>query len=237
MPHAAVDESRTHGLAIALAAIPMTVLAGCLGEVGQPAETARTEVVRRSASEMSAAEIDRFRRAFEYAVSTGRFDDFNIQHADHHHARQHGAEVLATSPMTVQFNPVEWAHRLLPWHRAFILEAEAMLRAALRERDGKEGRDPSEADSLFIPYWNAAHDQALPAWVEAFQPKGGTAIAPPGLPPGHAGYGKAVGEKYAIVFGRWPGQNLAWTNLHTPDYVARILARPQETLSRLRARR
>jgi hypothetical protein len=202
------------------------LLAGCLepadpgtGPIDQPA------VTRKSASAMSEVEIDRFRRAFEYAVAKGRFDDFNLAHCDHHHARQHGVEVLMTSPMTVVINPTTWGYRLLPWHRAFILEAEAMLRAALRERNREEGRDTSEADKLFMPYWDAAHDQELPAWVMNFHPKGGTALARPGLPPGHAGHGKAVGESYNIAFGRWPGNHPIWNSLQTPDYVLRILAR------------
>jgi hypothetical protein len=174
--------------------------------------------VRRSASAMSGAEIARFTRAFEYAVAKGFFDVFNEEHYNHHHQRNHGADVLATSPMTVMIMGTTSGHRLLPWHRSFLLEAEQMLRAALR-------KDPGEADLLFIPYWDAAHDQGLPQWVLDLQPAGGTAIVPPDLPEGHAGYGKEVGSRYDIVFGRWPGQNLVFDTLHTPDYVGRILAK------------
>lgn len=181
-------------------------------------------VVRKSASALDAEEIDRFVRAFEYAVAQGYFDAFNDEHHHHHEHRHHGADVLATSPITVQTMPTSWGYRLLPWHRSFILEAERMLRAALRERNLAEGKDPAEAALVFIPYWNAAHDQGLPQWVLDFQPRGGTAPVPEGLPEGHAGYGKAVGERYDIEFGRWPGQNPVFDTLHTPDYVGRILA-------------
>lgn len=211
---------------LVLAALGAAALGGCRHDADPAtAPAAQPAVTRKSASAMTAEEIDRFRRAFEYAVSEGRFDAFNDAHYEHHHARQHGIEVLATSPMKVEIMPTTWGYRLLPWHRTFILEAEAMLRAALRERDQAEGRDPSEADKLFIPYWDAAHDQELPSWVEAFQPKGGTAPVPEGLPTGHAGYGKAVGSRYDIAFGRWPGNHPVWNTLQTPDYVGRILAR------------
>jgi hypothetical protein len=178
---------------------------------------------------MSNDEIDRFKRAFEYAVAQGFFDAFNDEHYHHHRHRHHGADVLATSPMTVQIMPTSWGYRLLPWHRSFILEAEGMLRAALRKRNQEEGRDPNEADLLFMPYWDAAHEQGLPQWVLDFQPKGGTAIVPPDLPEGHAGYGKRVGERYNIVFGRWPGMNLVFETLQAPDYVHRILAKEKFT--------
>lgn len=181
-------------------------------------------VVRRSASEMTPEEIDRFQRAFEYAVSQGYFDDFNDSHNSHHHQRHHGADVLATSPITIAVMPRAWGFRLLPWHRAFLLEAETMLRTALRERNIAEGRDPAEADLLYIPYWDAAHDQALPQWVLDFQPMGGTAQAPEGLPEGHAGYGTPVGSRYDIEFGRWPGQNPSFDTLNTPEHIGRILA-------------
>ncbi|WP_437631190.1 tyrosinase family protein [Sorangium sp. So ce854] len=181
-------------------------------------------IVRKSASAMSSAEIDRFKRAYEHAVAKGFFDVFNDEHYNHHRNRHHGADLQATSPMTVMVMDEASGYRLLPWHRAFILEAEQMLRAALRERDEEEGVDPSEADLLFMPYWDAAHDQDLPRWIHGFEPRGGTAIVPPGLPEGHAGHGKEVGERYDIVFGRWPGKNLVFDTLQSPEHVGRILA-------------
>ncbi|MFT3776217.1 MAG: tyrosinase family protein [Minicystis sp.] len=201
--------------------------AGCGG--GAEEGTAAQKVVRKSAAAMSSAEIDRFKRAFEYAVAQGFFDDFNDEHYNHHHQRHHGADVLATSPITVEIMETSWGHRLLPWHRSFLIEAEKMLRAALRARNEAEGKDPGEADLLFIPYWDAAHGQGLPQWVLDFLPKGGTALVPPGLPPGHAGYGKKEGERYDIVIGRWPGLNDTFDTLQTPDYVDRILSKAEFT--------
>jgi hypothetical protein len=197
------------------------LFAGCGGSQAAPADS----VERRSASALSAAEIDRFERAFAYAVAKGLFDPFNDEHYNHEKQRHHGADVMASSPIMVMQMSQASGYRLLPWHRSFLIEAEAMLRAALRQRDAEEGKDPSEADLLFIPYWDASHEQGLPAWVEDFQPKGGTAIVPPDLPMGHAGYGKPVGDRYDIVFGRWPGGNLVFKTLETPDYMARILAK------------
>ncbi|MFO0547376.1 MAG: tyrosinase family protein [Polyangiaceae bacterium] len=194
------------------------------GQGGNGGDTPAPKVLRKSASELTAEEQDRFVRAFEYAVAQGYFDIFNDEHYDHERNRNHGGDVLATSPITVMTMPIEGGYRLLPWHRSFLLEAEAMLRVALAERDEIEGRDPAEADLLFVPYWDAAHEQDLPAWVKDFEPQGGTAIVPPNLPEGHAGYGKEVGERYDIRFGRWPGQNIVFDSLQTVDYVERILA-------------
>lgn len=191
--------------------------------------TSATKIARKSASALTADEIDRFTRAFEYAVSKGYFDVFNDEHYDHMRNRNHGGDVQATSPITVMTMPTEWGYRLLPWHRSFLLEAETMLRSALRDRDAEEGRDPSEADLLFIPYWDASHDQGLPQWVTDFHPKGGTAIVPPDLPEGHAGYGKTVGDRYDISFGRWPGKNIVFDTLQTPDYIGRILSKTEFT--------
>lgn len=189
--------------------------------------TTAAPTVRKSASALTADEIDRFQRAFEHAVAAGHFDDFNDEHYDHHHQRNHGADVQATAPMTVVFMDQTSGYRLLPWHRSFLLEAEAMLRASLRERDQAEGRDPAEADLLFIPYWDATHDGQIPPWLAGFALAGGTAIVPPGLPPGHAGYGKPVGSRYDIAFHRWPGGNQVFDQLPTPAYIDRILARTE----------
>jgi hypothetical protein len=174
---------------------------------------------------MSRVEIDRFRRAFAYAVRKGYVDVFNDEHYDHMRNRQHGADVLAGAPPAVMAGEsTAWGYRLLPWHRAFMMEAERMLRTALRERDRAEGRDPREARRLFIPYWDAATEQDLPRWVRAFKPKGGTAIVPEDVPKGHAAYGKPVGSRYRIRFARWPGGNLVFDQLPQPDQIARMLA-------------
>ena len=183
------------------------------------------EVERKSASKMTPDEIDRFQRAYSYAVAEGYFDAFNDAHFDHHRNRNHGFELTAQAPPTVLVGETPaWGYRLLPWHRAFILEAEEMLRSALRERNRKEGRDPGEADGLFMPYWDVAYDQAVPAWLQAFRPQGGTAMVPPDLPKGHPLYGKPVGSRYDIRFGRWPGNNPAFDRLPQPAQVAGILA-------------
>lgn len=217
---------------LTLSAVPL-VAGGCGDEGGSTGESDDGEdvlgafVVRRSASAMDADEIDRFVRAFEYAVGQGYLDAFNDEHHHHHHHRHHGADVLATSPITVMTMPREWGFRLLPWHRSFILEAERMLRAALRERNLAEGKDPAEAALVFIPYWDAAHDQGLPQWVLDFRPQGGTAPGTEGLPESHAGHGTAEGERYEIEFGRWPGQNPMFDTLSPPDRIGRILANPE----------
>jgi hypothetical protein len=229
LPPAVCRRSFLRALVTAMASAPFGLTIACSdSDETTTVSGLEPRVLRKSASAMTDVEIDRFQRAFAYAVAQGSFDAFNDEHYNHHKHQHHGSDVLATSPMTIETSHHPSAgHRLLPWHRAFIIEAEKMLRAGLRARNAAEGRDPAEADLLFIPYWDAAHDQGLPSWVLEFQPRGGTAIVPPDLPEGHAGYGKPVGERYAIEFHRWPGQNLVFDQLHLPDQVGRILG--QET--------
>jgi hypothetical protein len=185
----------------------------------------RPQSVHKSASAMSRQEIRRFSRAYRWAVARGYFDVFNDEHFNAMRNRHHGADVLAVAPPAVMPGQASsWGFRLLPWHRSFILEAEAMLKAALAERNRHERRDPSEAERLFLPYWDATHDQDLPGWVKRLRPRGGTAIVPEGLPPGHAGYGKPVGSRYRIDFNRWPGRWLVFDTLPPADQIGRVLA-------------
>jgi hypothetical protein len=211
-----------------LTTLAIAVLAaGAAGHATVPAtaSAAQAKLVRKSAAEMTPTEIARFRRAFSYAVRKGYFDDFNAQHFDRARNRQHGADVLAEVPWAaVASSDPAWGYRLLPWHRSFILEAEKMLRAALRERDRAEGRRTRGVNRLTIPYWDAANDQDVPRWVKAFRPRGGRAIVPEDLPEGHAGFGRPVGSTYRIDFGRWPGNNIVFDRLPQPDHVSRVLA-------------
>ena len=190
----------------------------------QAANAQRPTVVRKSASDMTPAEINRFRRAFSYAVRKGYFDVFSAEHYDQMRNRQHGADVLATAPPSAKLGETPaWGQRLLPWHRAFILEAEDMLRDALRERNRREGRDPREANRLFIPHWDAAGDGRLALWVRAFKPRGGRGVVPPDIPRGHAAYGKPVGSSYRVRFGRWPGGNILFDRTPPADQISRIV--------------
>ena len=208
--------------------LAIVVVVGGVGITAGSAQAAgpeRPTVVRKSASEMSRAEIVRFRRAFSYAVRKGYLDVFSAEHFDRMRNRHHGVDVLSVAPPAVLPGEApSWGQRLLPWHRAFLIEAEKMLRAALRERNRAEGRDPREAQRLFIPYWDAANDQRLPFWVRRFKPRGGTAIVPDGVPRGHAAFGKPVGSRYRVRFGRWPGGNLVFDRLPRPDQISRVLA-------------
>jgi hypothetical protein len=188
----------------------------------------RPQSVHKSAAKMSREEIRRFSRAYRWAVAKGYFDVFNDQHFNAKRNRHHGADVLAVAPPAVfPGETPAWGYRLLPWHRSFIIEGEAMLKAALAERNRHERRDPKEADLLFLPYWDATHDQDLPRWVKRLRPRGGTAIVPEGLPPGHAGYGKPVGSRYRIDFQRWPRRWLVFDTLPPADQIGRILSRSE----------
>lgn len=191
------------------------------GSSSTGAETPAEPVVRVSASAMSTDEVDRFQRAFTYAVDQGWMDAFCDSHGDHGQ-RHHGAELMPDSPLFIRVMSTTHGHRLFPWHRSFVLEAEMMLQAALRERNLAEGLDPSEGDLVFIPYWDAAHDQAVPDWLNDYLPPGGTAIAPENLPEGHAGHGHE-GERYDIQIGRWPGNHPGFPNLAPPEQIGRVL--------------
>ena len=185
----------------------------------------RPQSVHKNAARMSRQEIHRFSRAYKWAVAKGYFDVFNDQHLNAARNRHHGADVLGVAPPAVGVGEsLAWGLRLLPWHRSFITEAEAMLKAALAERNRRERRDPAEADLLFLPYWDATHDRDLPRWVKNLRPRGGTAIVPEGLPPGHAGFGKPVGSRYPIDFGRFPNTWLGWQQLPPTDQIGRILS-------------
>ena len=187
----------------------------------------RPPVVRKNAADMTPREIDRFKRAFSYAVRKGYFDAFSAEHHDQMRNNQHGADILAGAPPAAALGATPASgRRLLPWHRSFIIEGEQMLRAALRKRDRAEGRDPREAERVFMPYWNAASEQRLPRWVREFKPRGGTAPVPEGIPEGHAASGKPIGSSYDVDFGRWPATNLVFQKLPTAGQVARILAQP-----------
>jgi len=183
------------------------------------------QIVRKSASSMSSIEIDRFTRAFRWAVAKGYLDVFNDEHFDHMRNRQHGADVLSSTPPEAAAGLApSWGFRLLPWHRSFLIETEAMLRAALHDRNLQEGGDLEEADLVFLPYWDAAHLQDLPLWVRQFIPRGGTAIVPEGIPPGHAAFGKPVGSRYDIELNRWPGSYLVFDRLPPVEQLSRALA-------------
>jgi hypothetical protein len=185
----------------------------------------RPQSVHKNAARMSRQEIRRFSRAYTWAVAKGYFDVFNDEHFNAQRHRHHLADTQATAPPSVLAGEsFAWGLRLLPWHRSFITEAEAMLKAALAERNRRERRDPAEADLLFLPYWDATHDRDLPGWVKRLRPRGGTAIVPPGLPPGHVAYGKPVGSRYRIDFGRWPATMQGFRQLPLVDQIGRILS-------------
>jgi hypothetical protein len=175
---------------------------------------------------MTAIEIDRFQRAFRWAVAKGYFDVFNDEHFDHMRNRQHGADVLSSTPPEAAAGLApSWGYRLLPWHRSFILEAEAMLRAALHERNLEERGSLEEPSLLFMPYWDASHLQDLPRWVRRFMPRGGTAVVPEDIPPGHPAFGKPIGSRYDIQITRWPESYLVFDQLPPPEQFGRALAK------------
>ncbi|MBV9729234.1 MAG: hypothetical protein JO309_07505, partial [Pseudonocardiales bacterium] len=95
------------GVVIAVTA-SLTACANHAGSTSPPGDAAahqHAQVVRKSASQMNSAEIDRFQRAFSYAVRKGYFDVFNQEHQNHERNRNHGIDLTATSPITAVAAP------------------------------------------------------------------------------------------------------------------------------------
>lgn len=203
-----------------MATTPPLFLLAAQGGCAWPGAGTATRTVRKSAASMTAPEVELFKRAFTLLVENGTLDLFVAEHNDHERHRMHEAspDVRALIP---HFMPYPGGQRFLPWHRAFLLEMEKAMRAAVREVDGEEA-----ASRVFLPYWDATHEDGMPAWVADFLPRGIHAAAPEGLPEGHPGYGT---ERYEVVVSRWPGSILLAPSLPRPEHVGTLLQRPDYT--------
>ncbi|MFE2097897.1 MULTISPECIES: tyrosinase family protein [unclassified Streptomyces] len=96
--------------------------------------------VRKDHRQLSDAERDRYNEVLRGLATTPAYKQLVADHQDmsHRHHTMQGMGPVATQ-------------RFLPWHRAYCLKFEDLLRSA----------DPA----LTIPYWDYANDHARPDWV------------------------------------------------------------------------
>ncbi|KAB1149455.1 tyrosinase family protein [Streptomyces luteolifulvus] len=137
--------------------------------------------VRKDQRQLSGAERERFNEALRRLDGTPAYKDLVAVHEDmsHRHHTMNGMGPEATQ-------------RFLPWHRAYCLKFEDLLRTA----------DPG----VTIPYWDYAGDHARPDWV--WKPSGVNRPNPAasGLPTRATIDGLLVRPTYtAFTFGRVMG--------------------------------
>ncbi|MEM7034172.1 MAG: tyrosinase family protein [Chloroflexota bacterium] len=204
------------------------LLQGCVGEALLPprSETNQTEinetqaanpsqVVRKSASNLSEEEQERFMLGWDLLIKAGKVGSIASEHAQFEHQVNHGIQVLAD--LTVEDKGPVGTHRFLPWHRAYIATLENEMRSELKAYYAENGIDPAEADKAFVPYWDASHDGNFPQWVADFKPHGewsGVKVKNVQLEldnPCHEAYGLNFGEEYEVFFRRWPGTLMPMT--------------------------
>ncbi|MER5430582.1 tyrosinase family protein [Streptomyces sp. NPDC002588] len=112
--------------------------------------------VRKDHRHLTDAERERFNRALQQLNGQNKYDELVAVHQDMNH-RHH----------TMPGMPPSATQRFLPWHRAYGLKFEDLLRSV-------------EPD-VTVPYWDYANDHNRPDWV--WQPPGVNRPAP-GTNPG-----------------------------------------------------
>lgn len=196
----------------------------------------KTIVVRKSASELTEAEIERFSTAWRLLAKSGDLGSIAEEHCDQETHQNHGMQTLADG--SVKWLGYPGTQRFLAWHRAYLMVIEEALRDVLRRHYESEGVDPASADGLFIPYWDGTHEREIPGWIEALAPSGElsgvyvTHMQEELTNPYHASYGTAIGSKYEVRINRWPGTSTF--SPASPRHVADILA--EETFDAFTAR-
>lgn len=134
--------------------------------------------VRKDHRQLSTAERERFNEVLRQLDGKPAYKQLVADHEDmsHRHHTMHGMGPVATQ-------------RFLPWHRAYCLKFEELLRSV----------DPA----VTVPYWDYANDHARPDWV--WKPSGVTrpTPAPSGLPTQATIDGLLARPTYtAFTFGR-----------------------------------
>lgn len=134
--------------------------------------------VRKDHRQLSSAERERFNEALRELQGKTAYKELVAVHEDmsHRHHTMSGMGPAATQ-------------RFLPWHRAYCLRFEDLLRKV----------DPT----VTVPYWDYANDHARPDWV--WKPSGVTRPTPAtsGLPTQATIDGLLVRPTYtAFTFGR-----------------------------------
>ncbi|MGW6483825.1 tyrosinase family protein [Streptomyces sp. NPDC055059] len=115
--------------------------------------------VRKDHRQLTNAERDLFNEALEQAHNTPAYKQLVAAHKDMSH-RHHG---------TMPGMPAVAIQRFLPWHRAYDLKFEDLLRTI--------------KPNVTVPYWDYANDHARPDWV--WKPSGVKRPTPGTRPDGH----------------------------------------------------
>lgn len=164
-------------------------------------------VVRKGASQMTPDEIERFQRAWELLVESGVLAQLAVGHTDLDGQRHHGAQILGD--YTAVITTPTHAQRFLCWHRAYVLDLEQAMRAALVADYLERGLDCTIADTVFVPYFDGS---SYPDWLSEWMPNG----TPTGIISihlddritpgnGHESNGLAVGDEYEVVMRSFEG--------------------------------
>ncbi|MEM7158520.1 MAG: tyrosinase family protein [Myxococcota bacterium] len=187
-------------------------------------EPGQAVVVRKGASQMTLDEIERFKQAWGLLVLNGELEQLAMGHADLDGQRHHGTQIRAD--YTAIVNPDNYAWRFLCWHRAYVLDLEQAMRAALVADYAARGLDCREADSVFVPYFDGAQ---YPDWLREWMPTGTpTGVSVPHIDEtidpdsGHESNGLAIGETYQAVMRAYEGQS--WTCPTAPPSPRMIAA-------------
>jgi len=104
--------------------------------------------LRKNQKSLTSSEKQDYLAAIQELVDSGEYGKLVAIHGDMKH-RMHG------TGMEGMDDPVG-EQRFLPWHREFLLQLEKKLQGIHA--------------SLFVPYWDWAHDRAIPAWLKSFKP-------------------------------------------------------------------
>lgn len=179
----------------------------CDGETSGEFPAGRASVVRKGASAMTPEEIERFKEAWALLVANGDLGKIAIGHSDLAAQRHHGVQIRAD--YTAQVNPPSYADRFLCWHRAYVLDLEQAMRAALVADYQARGLDCAVADRVFVPYLDGTE---YPQWVRDWIPTGtktGILVRhaddriTAGV--GHESDGLALGELYEVIVRAYEG--------------------------------
>jgi hypothetical protein len=103
-------------------------------------------IVRKSATALTAQEQQVFKSAVTKAIADGAYSRLVNIHAN-----------MAHDMHSMQGMPAG-TERFLPWHRLFLVNFEQALRAF-------------EPD-FFVPHWRWMDQSSIPAWLTSFKPKG-----------------------------------------------------------------
>ncbi|MET7543804.1 tyrosinase family protein [Streptomyces sp. NPDC005507] len=136
------------------AAMPMEQLRSLVTQLVRASQR-----VRKDHRQLTNAERDLFNEALEQAHNTPAYKELVAAHKDMSH-RHHG---------TMPGMPAVAIQRFLPWHRAYDLKFEDLLRTI--------------KPNVTVPYWDYANDHARPDWV--WKPSGVKRPTPGTRPDGH----------------------------------------------------